>query len=171
MYIYLLPFYLLFWYLEVKYSLSSCKLITYFTWMCVVSWTDSNTKLPLFGRALKSEVKLDPLELLGTKYKVTGTLNKGKKKRLLTIKVLIRAWMCRCWQVNNMLDGSHPARDFHNVVKPAIDDLMGREVTFDILFHNSEHQVTLLRYGVKNSEQVGNSVQGALIQNDLWTLR
>lgn len=70
-----------------------------------------------------------------------------------------------------MLDGSHPARDFHNVVKPAIDDLMGREVTFDILFHNSEHQATLLRYGVKKSEQVGNSVQGVLIQNDLRTLR
>lgn len=75
--------------------------------------------------------------------------------------------MCRRWQVNNMLDGSHPARDFHNVVKPAIDDLMGRDVTFDILFHNSEHQATLFRYGVKKSEQVGNSVQGVLIQNDL----
>lgn len=48
--------------------------------MCAVSWTDSNSKLPLFGRALKSEVKLDPLELLGTTYKVTGTLNKGEKK-------------------------------------------------------------------------------------------
>lgn len=57
-------------------------------------------------------------------------------------------------QVNNMLDGLHPARDFYSVVKPAIDDLMGREVTFDILFHNSEHQATLLRYGVKKSEQV-----------------
>lgn len=53
-----------------------------------------------------------------------------------------------------MLDGLHPARDFYSVVKPAIDDLMGREVTFDILFHNSEHQATLLRYGVKKSEQV-----------------
>lgn len=53
-----------------------------------------------------------------------------------------------------MLDGLHPARDFHSVVKPAIEDLMGREVTFDILFHNSEHQATLLRYGVKKSEQV-----------------
>lgn len=57
-------------------------------------------------------------------------------------------------QVNNMLDESHSARDFHSVVKPAIDDLMGREVTFDILFHNSEHQATLLRYGVKKSIQV-----------------
>ncbi|XP_034403634.1 uncharacterized protein plaat1l isoform X1 [Cyclopterus lumpus] len=77
---------------------------------------DSDSKLPLFGRALRSEVKLDPLELLGRKYKV-----------------------------NNMLDDSFSARDFHGVVKPAIDDLMGREVTFDILFHNSEHQATLLR--------------------------
>ncbi|XP_075904691.1 phospholipase A and acyltransferase 2 [Nelusetta ayraudi] len=86
---------------------------------------DSNAKLPLFGRALRSEVKLDPLEMLGTNYKV-----------------------------NNMMDGLHSARDFHSVVKPAIDDLMGREVTFDILFHNSEHQATLLRYGVKKSEQI-----------------
>ncbi|XP_029941819.1 phospholipase A and acyltransferase 3 isoform X1 [Salarias fasciatus] len=86
---------------------------------------DSDTKLPLFGRALRSEVKLEPLELLGTKYKA-----------------------------NNMLDDSHPPRDFHSVVKPAIDDMIGREVTFDILFHNSEHQATLLRYGVKKSEQV-----------------
>lgn len=62
-------------------------------------------------------------------------------------------------QVNNMLDGVHSARDFHSVMKPAIDDLMGREVTFDILFHNSEHQATLLRYGVKKSIQVsGQSV-------------
>lgn len=57
-------------------------------------------------------------------------------------------------QVSNMLDDSFSARDFHGVVKPAIDDLMGREVTFDILFHNSEHQATLFRYGVKKSEQV-----------------
>ena len=57
-------------------------------------------------------------------------------------------------QVNNMFDEVHPARDFHNVVKQSIDDMMGREVTFDILFHNSEHQATLFRYGVKKSEQV-----------------
>ncbi|XP_069576404.1 phospholipase A and acyltransferase 4 [Brachyistius frenatus] len=86
---------------------------------------DSDSKLPLFGRALRSEVKLDPLELLGTKYKV-----------------------------NNMLDDSHSARDFHGVVKPGIDDMIGRDVTFDILFHNSEHQATLFRYGVKKSEQI-----------------
>ncbi|XP_061573553.1 phospholipase A and acyltransferase 1-like [Cololabis saira] len=86
---------------------------------------DSDTKIPLFGRALRSEVKLDPLELLGMKYKV-----------------------------NNMLDDTHLPRDFHSVVKPAIDDMMGRDVTFDILFHNSEHQATLFRYGVKRSEQI-----------------
>ncbi|XP_028255654.1 phospholipid-metabolizing enzyme A-C1 [Parambassis ranga] len=91
---------------------------------------DSDSKLLLFGRALRSEVKLDPLQLLGKKYKV-----------------------------NNMLDGTYPARDFHTVVKPAIDDLMGREVTFDILFHNSEHQATLLRYGVKKSAQIDKVYQ------------
>lgn len=53
-----------------------------------------------------------------------------------------------------MLDDAYAVRDFHSVVKPAIDDLMGREVTFDILFHNSEHQATLFRYGVKKSLQV-----------------
>lgn len=57
-------------------------------------------------------------------------------------------------QVNNMLDDDFPARDFHSVVKMAIDNMMGQEVTFDILFHNSEHQATLFRYGVKKSEQV-----------------
>ncbi|XP_034037042.1 uncharacterized protein plaat1l [Thalassophryne amazonica] len=87
--------------------------------------SDSDNKLVLFGRALRSEVKLDPLQLLGKKYKV-----------------------------NNMLDGSVAARDFHSVVKPAIDDMVGREVTFDILFHNSEHQAALFRYGVKKSEQI-----------------
>ncbi|XP_049609719.1 phospholipase A and acyltransferase 1 [Syngnathus scovelli] len=86
---------------------------------------DSDSKIPLYGRALRSEVKLDPIELLGKKYKV-----------------------------NNMLDDCYPARDFYNVVKLAIDDMMGKEVTFDILFHNSEHQATLFRYGVKKSEQI-----------------
>ena len=59
-------------------------------------------------------------------------------------------------QVNNMLDDTYPAKDFHSTIKPAIDELMGREVTFDILFHNSEHQATLLRYGVKKSVQVSD---------------
>lgn len=86
---------------------------------------DSDSKLPLFGRALRSEVKLDPLELLGQKYKIS-----------------------------NMLDDSHCPRDFPDVVKPEIDELLGRHVTFDILFHNSEHQATLLRYGVKSSKQI-----------------
>ncbi|KAM8903062.1 phospholipase A and acyltransferase 4 isoform 2-T2 [Spinachia spinachia] len=86
---------------------------------------DSDSKLPLFGRALRSEVKLDPLQLLGTKYKVS-----------------------------NMLDDSFPARDFHAAVKPDIDELIGTQLTFDILFHNSEHQATLLRYGVKKSQQI-----------------
>ncbi|XP_054882492.1 phospholipase A and acyltransferase 1-like [Poeciliopsis prolifica] len=86
---------------------------------------DADTKIPLFGRALRSEVKLDPLELLGSNTKVS-----------------------------NMLDGSHSPRDFHSVVKPAIEDMLGRDVTFDILFHNSEHQATLFRYGVKKSQQI-----------------
>lgn len=42
--------------------------------------TDSNAKLPLFGRALRSEVKLDPLEMLGTNYKVTRRFG-GKKTK------------------------------------------------------------------------------------------
>ncbi|XP_037829820.1 phospholipase A and acyltransferase 1 isoform X2 [Kryptolebias marmoratus] len=99
---------------------------------------DSDTKIPLFGRALRAEVKLDPVELLGNKYKV-----------------------------NNMLDDTHTARDFHTVVKPAIEDMLGREVTFDILFHNSEHQVTLFRYGVKKSQQV-RRVGGAYTPGLQW---
>lgn len=86
---------------------------------------DSDSKHMLYGRALRSEVKLDPVELVGKKYKV-----------------------------NNMLDEAFTVRDFHSVVKPAIDDMLGRETTFDILFHNSEHQATLFRYGVKKSEQI-----------------
>lgn len=53
-----------------------------------------------------------------------------------------------------MLDDYFPPRDFYNVVKQSIDDMIGRDVTFDILFQNSEHQATLFRYGVKKSEQV-----------------
>uniref|UniRef100_A0A673ZXF9 Phospholipase A and acyltransferase 1-like n=1 Tax=Salmo trutta TaxID=8032 RepID=A0A673ZXF9_SALTR len=86
---------------------------------------DSETKLLLFGRALKSEVKLDPVELVGRRYKV-----------------------------RNLLDEVHPPRDFYSLVKPAIDDMIGRDVTFDILFHNSEHQATLFRYGLKKSTQI-----------------
>lgn len=62
-----------------------------------------------------------------------------------------------------MLDEAHPARDFHSVVKPAIEDMMGREVTFDILFHNSEHQATLFRYGVKKSLQVSRTRKQRLL--------
>ncbi|XP_045579656.1 phospholipase A and acyltransferase 1 isoform X1 [Salmo salar] len=86
---------------------------------------DSETKLLLFGRALRSEVKLDPVELVGRRYKV-----------------------------RNLLDEVHPPRDFYSLVKPAIDDMIGRDVTFDILFHNSEHQATLFRYGLKKSTQI-----------------
>lgn len=39
---------------------------------------------------------------------------------------------------------------------------MGREVTFDILFHNSEHQATLFRYGVKKSLQVSRAREQSL---------
>lgn len=53
-----------------------------------------------------------------------------------------------------MLDDSFSVRDFYGAVKPDIDQLIGRQLTFDILFHNSEHQATLLRYGVKKSQQV-----------------
>lgn len=117
--------------------------------------TDSNNKLPLFGRALRSEVKLDPLELLGKKYKVTN----GKEHSCCFQTPM--AVFCPSPKVNNMLDEVHSARDFHSVVKPAIEDMMGREVTFDILFHNSEHQATLFRYGIKKSLQVsGTQEQG-----------
>uniref|UniRef100_A0A6Q2YRY2 LRAT domain-containing protein n=1 Tax=Esox lucius TaxID=8010 RepID=A0A6Q2YRY2_ESOLU len=98
-------------------------------YLCVCVGTcfgvDAENKLLLFGRALKSEVKLDPLDLVGKKYKV-----------------------------RNMLDDVHPPRDYYSVVKPVIDDMLGRDVTFDILFHNSEHQATLFRYGIKKSIQI-----------------
>ncbi|KAL0969366.1 hypothetical protein UPYG_G00226130 [Umbra pygmaea] len=86
---------------------------------------DAEKKLLLFGRALRSEVKLDPLDLVGRKYKVS-----------------------------NMMDEDHPPKDFYSVVKPSIDDMMGKDVTFDILFHNSEHQATFFRYGIKKSTQI-----------------
>ncbi|XP_018586692.1 phospholipid-metabolizing enzyme A-C1 [Scleropages formosus] len=86
---------------------------------------DSDSKILLFGRALKSAVKLEPIDIVGKKYKV-----------------------------NNYLDDKHPARDFYTIVKPEIDEAMGKIITYDILFHNSEHQATLFRYGVKKSEQI-----------------
>ncbi len=67
-----------------------------------------------------------------------------------------------------MCDDSLSARDFHSVVKPAIDDLIGREMTFDILFHNSEHQATLLRYGVKKSEQVSGRRFYFTVRTETW---
>lgn len=115
-------------------------------WMCL---TDSDNKLPLFGRALRSEIKMDPLELLGKKYKVTGG-----KPALLQRSGTNDGDVFVHLKVNNMLDEAYTVRDFHSVVKPAIDDMMGRDVTFDILFHNSEHQAALFRYGVKKSLQV-----------------
>ncbi|XP_062864041.1 phospholipase A and acyltransferase 1 [Trichomycterus rosablanca] len=86
---------------------------------------DSDTKLLIFGRALNSSVKLEPLDVVGKKYKV-----------------------------NNYLDDKLPPRDFYSHIKPEIEDAMTKTITFDILFHNSEHQATLLRYGVKKSEQI-----------------
>ncbi|KAG9268717.1 phospholipase A and acyltransferase 1 isoform X2 [Astyanax mexicanus] len=86
---------------------------------------DSETKILLFGRALNSSVKLEPLDVVGKKYKV-----------------------------NNYLDEKHPPRDFYSHIKSEIEEAMTKPITFDILFHNSEHQATLLRYGVKKSEQI-----------------
>lgn len=57
-----------------------------------------------------------------------------------------------------MLEGMFPARDFQTVVKPLIDDMLGQEVTLDMLFHNSEHQATHFRYGVKRSQQVDTAI-------------
>ncbi|MEQ2190358.1 hypothetical protein XENOCAPTIV_030949 [Xenoophorus captivus] len=132
---------------------SEVSLISLIFWL---NLSDADTKIPLFGRALRSEIKLDPLEMLGTKYKVKQTrilqLRPFQFKRLTLRGV--------CLQVNNMLDDTHSPRDFHSVVKPAIEDMMGREVTFDMLFHNSEHQATLFRYGVKKSQQVSRAAGG-----------
>lgn len=92
-----------------------------------LSILDSETKFVLFGRALNATIKLDPVDVVGTKYKV-----------------------------NNYLDEKHPPRDFYSHIKAEIEEAMTKPVTYDILFHNSEHQATLLRYGVKKSEQVRN---------------
>ncbi|XP_042565670.1 uncharacterized protein plaat1l [Clupea harengus] len=86
---------------------------------------DSTSQFLIFGRALNSSVRLDPLDIMGKKYKVY-----------------------------NSLDDKHPPRDFYNHIKPEIDEAVGKAVTFDILFHNSEHQAILFRYGVKRSEQI-----------------
>nr|XP_015207791.1 PREDICTED: HRAS-like suppressor 3 isoform X2 [Lepisosteus oculatus] len=86
---------------------------------------DSDSKILLFGRALKSTIKIDPIDVVGKKYKV-----------------------------NNYLDDEHAPRDFYVQVKPEIDEAMGKMVTYDILFHNSEHQATLYRYGIKKSVQI-----------------
>ncbi len=94
-----------------------------------ISFQDSDTKLLLFGRAINASVKLDPLDVVGKKFKV-----------------------------ENYLDDKHPPRDFYVLIKPEIEEIMTKTITFDILFNNSEHQATMLRYGVKKSEQVKHSV-------------
>ncbi len=94
-----------------------------------ISFQDSDTKLLLFGRAINAYVKLDPLDVVGKKYKI-----------------------------RNYLDDKHPPRDFYVLIKPEIDEIMRKPITFDILFNNSEHQATMLRYGVKKSEQVKHAV-------------
>lgn len=101
--------------------------LIYFIWkeQNNLSILDSETKFLVYGRALNATVKLDPVDVVGKKYKV-----------------------------NNYLDEKHPPRDFYSHIKPEIEDAMTKTFTFDILFHNSEHQATLLRYGVKKSEQV-----------------
>uniref|UniRef100_A0AAY4BBT2 LRAT domain-containing protein n=1 Tax=Denticeps clupeoides TaxID=299321 RepID=A0AAY4BBT2_9TELE len=86
---------------------------------------DSDDQFLIFGRALNSGVKLDPLNVVGKKFKVC-----------------------------NYLDGQHPPRDFYTYIKPEIDEVVGKKITFDILFHNSEHQATQFRYGVKRSKQI-----------------
>ncbi|XP_063080227.1 phospholipase A and acyltransferase 1 [Engraulis encrasicolus] len=86
---------------------------------------DSSSQFLIFGRALNSSVRLDPLHIMGKRFKVC-----------------------------NGLDNKHPPRDFYNQIKPEIDEAVGKSVTFDVLFHNSEHQATLFRYGVKRSEQI-----------------
>ncbi|XP_066566098.1 phospholipase A and acyltransferase 1 [Amia ocellicauda] len=86
---------------------------------------DSDSKILLFGRALKSTVRIDPVDVVGKKYKVS-----------------------------NYLDDNHTPRDFYTLIKPEIDEAMGKMVTYDILFHNCEHQATLYRYGVKKSVQI-----------------
>lgn len=134
--------------------------------MCL---SDSDQKLLLFGRALRSEVKLDPLDLLGRKYKVTHTHTQRNHIRWSDKKLRAGSHCVVDDQVNNMLDDSLPTRDFPSVVKQSIDDMMGREVTFDILFHNSEHQATLFRYGVKKSEQV--SARFAEVSQNVEALR
>lgn len=94
-----------------------------------LSILDSETKFLLYGRALNAAVKLDPIDMVGNKYKV-----------------------------NNYLDDMHPPRDFYSHIKPEIEDAMTKTFTYDILFHNSEHQATLLRYGIKKSERVRNLI-------------
>ncbi|KAI5618939.1 retinoic acid receptor responder protein 3 isoform X1 [Silurus asotus] len=95
---------------------------------------DSETKFLLFGRALNAAVKLDPLDVVGKKYKV-----------------------------NNYLDEKHPPRDFYSHIKSEIEEAMTKTFTYDILFHNSEHQATLLRYGIKKSEQI-DKVYAKIVQ-------
>ncbi|KAI1894968.1 hypothetical protein AGOR_G00101100 [Albula goreensis] len=86
---------------------------------------DSDAKIILFGRALKSSIKLDPIDLVGKRYKVS-----------------------------NYLDDTHTPRDFLHLIKPEIDEAMGKTFTYDILFHNCEHQAMLYRYGLKKSQQI-----------------
>lgn len=57
---------------------------------------DSDGKLPLFGRALRSEIKLEPLDLLGGKYKVTSSSKCFHRMKHCEIKLWTR---CSRWRV------------------------------------------------------------------------
>uniref|UniRef100_A0A8C3PD22 LRAT domain-containing protein n=1 Tax=Chrysemys picta bellii TaxID=8478 RepID=A0A8C3PD22_CHRPI len=58
------------------------------------------------------------------------------------------------YRVNNKHDETHPPLPVSKIVRRA-EELVGREMPYNLTSHNCEHFVMELRYGVAMSDQVG----------------
>lgn len=61
------------------------------------------------------------------------------------------------FHVNNLLDDKYQPRDPSIIVSNAVR-MVGQEHPYNVATHNSEHFVTELRYGKRESRQVSESV-------------
>ncbi|XP_039571657.1 phospholipase A and acyltransferase 1-like [Passer montanus] len=77
------------------------------------------------------------------------------KKQLLTVVVENDEW-----RVNNKYDRSRTPRPVEEIIRRA-EQLVGKEVSYNVLFSNCEHFVTELRYGDGVSDQALNVIFGA----------
>ncbi|XP_064241003.1 phospholipase A and acyltransferase 1-like [Passer domesticus] len=94
-----------------------------------------------------SSLSLSSSSIVATRAKV--------KKQLLTVVVENDEW-----RVNNKYDRSRTPRPVEEIIRRA-EQLVGKEVSYNVLFSNCEHFVTELRYGDGVSDQALNVIFGA----------